>query len=98
MKRFGSQYSSKHVIDDWIVVDSSCDDTMAILSSARNDIQAALVLKAMYPRKPLPEDTQRVTESICDMFEVLNEECSKEQSSAYTGFEFLSDLDIIDDQ
>jgi len=65
---------SINVLDDWIVAESSCDDTMNILASARRDINAALEYKVMHPRHPLPDETQDVIDSICDMFDVLYDE------------------------
>ena len=65
---------SINVLDDWIVVESQCDDTMSVLASARRDINAALEYKAMHPRADLPEESQAVIDSICDMFYVLYDE------------------------
>eukprot|EP00584_Thalassiosira_punctigera_P005253 CAMPEP_0172541770 /NCGR_PEP_ID=MMETSP1067-20121228/12539_1 /TAXON_ID=265564 ORGANISM="Thalassiosira punctigera, Strain Tpunct2005C2" /NCGR_SAMPLE_ID=MMETSP1067 /ASSEMBLY_ACC=CAM_ASM_000444 /LENGTH=254 /DNA_ID=CAMNT_0013327883 /DNA_START=37 /DNA_END=801 /DNA_ORIENTATION=- len=62
------------VLDDWIVAESPCDDTMSVLASARRDINAALEYKVMYPRYPLPDESQAVIDSICNMFDVLNDE------------------------
>jgi HrpA-like RNA helicase len=63
-----------HVLDDWIVTESKCKDTISLLTTARKDITAALEHKAMYPRLPLPLELQGAIDSICDMFEVLDEE------------------------
>mmetsp|Transcript_33026 Transcript_33026/g.69511 ORF Transcript_33026/g.69511 Transcript_33026/m.69511 type:complete len:1352 (-) Transcript_33026:200-4255(-) len=65
---------SLDVLDDWIVAESSCDDTMSILTSARRDINAALEYKVMHPRNPLPNESQVVIDGICDMFDVLSDE------------------------
>lgn len=66
---------SINVLDDWIVTESQCDDTISVLTSARRDINGALEYKAMHPRAPLPDESQVVIDSICDMFHVLHEEC-----------------------
>ena len=42
------------MLDDWIVVDSQCADTMDLLTDVRREIDAALALKVMSPRKPSP--------------------------------------------
>jgi len=65
---------SINVLDNWIVAESQCDDTISVLTSARRDINAALEYKAMHPRAPLPEESQVVIDGICDMFHVLHDE------------------------
>jgi len=65
---------SLNVLNDWIVAESQCDDTLNVLISARRDINAALEYKAMHPRAHLPDESQVVIDSICDMFQVLFEE------------------------
>ena len=40
------------MLDDWIVVDSQCADTMDLLTDVRREIDAALALKVMSPRNP----------------------------------------------
>jgi ATP-dependent RNA helicase DHX36 len=67
-------FPGDHLIDDWIVAKSSCDDTMRILTSARRDINAALEYKVMHPRNLLPNESQDVIDGICDMFDVLSDE------------------------
>ena len=42
-------------IDDWIIVEGKCTDSVNVLSNARREVNAALDLKLMYPRRPLPE-------------------------------------------
>ena len=61
-----------HIIDDWIVAESSCDETMRCLQTARKDINAALEYKVMHPKHPLPLESQEAIDIICDMFDVLN--------------------------
>jgi ATP-dependent RNA helicase DHX36 len=41
------------VIDDWIMVMSSCADTAELLEDVRGELDAALALKTMNPRQPL---------------------------------------------
>ena len=61
-----------HILDDWIVAESQCDETIRILTSARKEIEIALEHKVMYPRHPLPVDSQDAIDGICDMFDALN--------------------------
>jgi len=70
----GGYTHSLNVLDNWIVAESQCDDTLNVLISARRDINAALEYKAMHPRAHLPDESQVVIDSICDMFQVLSEE------------------------
>ena len=62
------------VLDDWIVLDGSCQDTINILVDARSEIQAALDLKVMDPRKPLPEGTRAILDAVCDVYKGLDDE------------------------
>ena len=55
----------QRVLDDWIVVEGQCQDTINLLSCARAEINAALDLKVMQPRRPLPDDMQSMIETVC---------------------------------
>lgn len=68
----GNSLHSINVLDDWIVAESSCNDTINILTCARRDINAALEYKAMHPRYPLHEELQVVIDGICNMFDALD--------------------------
>jgi hypothetical protein len=61
-----------HLIDDWIVAESTCEDTIRVLVTARKDINAALEQKVMYPKRPLPFETQDAINSIVELFDVLH--------------------------
>jgi len=66
-------YSSKEaLLDDWILAKSSCHDTIELLINSRNEINAALEYKVMHPKDPLPNTSQSIIESICDMFDILD--------------------------
>lgn len=67
-----------HVIDDWIVAESSCEDTLRILTTARKDINAALEYKVMHPRHPLSFEQQDIIDNICDMFDRMNVDSNNE--------------------
>jgi ATP-dependent RNA helicase DHX36 len=60
------------VLDDWIVLEGS-DDTIDLLSYARQGIDAALDFKVMQPRKPLPDASQSIVDAICDVYRILDE-------------------------
>jgi len=63
----------QRVIDDWIIVQGSCDDTLDFLSTARAEINAALDLKVMSPKIPLPEKQQLIIDGVSECFEILDE-------------------------
>lgn len=66
-------YSSKEaLLDDWILAKSSCHDTIELLINSRNEINAALEYKVMHPKDPLPNTSQSIIESVCDMFDILD--------------------------
>lgn len=67
-----------HVIDDWIVAESACEDTIQVLTAARQDVNAALEFKVMHPRHPLPFEQQDAIDSICDMFDYMNANANDE--------------------
>jgi HrpA-like RNA helicase len=72
--------SNQRVLDDWIIIESSCDDTLNILTSARMELNAALELKVMEPKRPLPEKQQEIIDAICDCFvELENAKQQQEQ-------------------
>jgi HrpA-like RNA helicase len=72
-----SNDSTVRVLDEWIVLEGSCNDTMDLLANARQSIEAALDLKAMDPRKPLPEALQFTVDAVCDVFDILEQHDSK---------------------
>jgi hypothetical protein len=65
--------SNRQLIDDWIMVEGQCADTLDVLSDARREINAALELTVMNPRKPLPEVQRSIVDAVCDCFDVLDE-------------------------
>lgn len=60
-------------IDDWIIVEGKCTDSVNVLSNARREVNAALDLKLMYPRRPLPESYQLVVDALGDSFDQLGD-------------------------
>ena len=68
------------VIDDWIVADSSCVDTLDLLACARREMAAALDLKVMDPRRPLPQTQQEIIDGVCYVFDVLGGGGGNDQS------------------
>ena len=65
--------SDQKVIDDWIIVEGQCADTLNVLSDARREINSALELTVMNPRKPLPEAQRSIIDAVCDCFDLLDE-------------------------
>ena len=61
------------VLDDWVVIDSSCADTMDLLTDVRREIDAALAFKVMAPRKPLPEASDAIVDAVSGIFRILDE-------------------------
>lgn len=59
-------------LDDWIMVTGKSED-IGILSRARQEVHAALEMKVMDPRKPLPESSQYVIDAVCNVLEDLGE-------------------------
>jgi HrpA-like RNA helicase len=69
----------QRVLDDWIVVEGQCQDTIDLLSCVRAEINAALDLKVMQPHRPLPDDLQSIIETVCYILgddEVANDDYS----------------------
>lgn len=57
------------VLDDWIVVEGSCSESVDYLIRAREDINMALERKVMFPKASLPEDTQEILDIVCDVLD-----------------------------
>ena len=64
----------RRVLDDWILVEGRCRDTLDALSFARSEIDVALDTKIMNPRRPLPEPQQAIIDAVCDCFDVLEDD------------------------
>ncbi len=64
----------RRVLDDWITVESRCSDTLDALSRARSELDVALEMKIINPRRPLPDSQQAILDAVCDCFEVLDDE------------------------
>ena len=61
------------VLDDWIVVEGSCEDTIHLLSCARREVNAALDMKVMKPRSPLPDVSQSIIDAVCIILDDLDD-------------------------
>lgn len=61
------------MLDDWIVVDSQCADTLDLMIDVRREIDAALAFKVMAPRKPLPEASEDIIDAVGAVFRILEE-------------------------
>lgn len=63
----------RRVLDDWIIVEGRCSDTLDALSRARSEIDVALDMKVMNPRRPLPESQQTIIDAVCYSFGLLDD-------------------------
>ena len=69
------QGRSQKLIDDWIIVEGAqCSQSLNVLSNVRREINAALDLKVMNPRRPLPEAQQLMIDAVGDCFDMLNDD------------------------
>lgn len=57
------------VLDDWIIVESQCQETINALSQARRELNVALDTKVMQPRKEFPTRTQYIIDTVSNLFE-----------------------------
>ena len=57
------------VLDDWIVVEGSCKDSVGLLTRARADINLALEHKVMFPKASLPAESQEILDIVCDILD-----------------------------
>mmetsp|Transcript_10497 Transcript_10497/g.15021 ORF Transcript_10497/g.15021 Transcript_10497/m.15021 type:complete len:372 (+) Transcript_10497:1-1116(+) len=62
-----SNASVRGVLDDWIVVEGSCSDTVDLLAQARKEINLALERKVMFPKAALPAESQEILDIVCDV-------------------------------
>ncbi|KAL7445620.1 hypothetical protein ACHAXM_009954 [Skeletonema potamos] len=68
----------RRVLDDWIMVEGRCSDTLDALSIARKEIDVALDMKVKNPRSPLPASQQTIIDAVCDCFSVLDDDSESE--------------------
>ena len=61
--------SVRGVIDDWIVVEGKCKETVDLLCKARQDINLALEQKVMFPREPIRIESQAILDTVCDVLD-----------------------------
>jgi HrpA-like RNA helicase len=87
------------VLDDWILLDGPCQESLELLVKARGEIQDALQLKVMEPRAPLPESSQKILDAVCQLcmklggdMDELNENMNVQSDNGY-----ISKLDTIND-
>jgi hypothetical protein len=59
------------LIDDWIVVSSSCADTSELLVDVRREIDAAVSLVVMQPRRPLPKASEEILDAVAATMHVV---------------------------
>jgi hypothetical protein len=61
------------VLDDWIIVEGSCQETIDLLSRARHEVNAALDTKVMHPRNQLADESQSVIDAVCNVLADLDD-------------------------
>lgn len=81
------------VLDDWILLDGSCQESLDLLAQTRSEIQDALQLKVMEPREPLPESSQKILDAVCQLCTTLGGEMdpSTEGVNEQDDFAFIRD-------
>lgn len=57
------------VLDDWIVVEGSCPETVDLLIALREEMNRALERKVMAPKEPLPASSQDLLDCISDLLD-----------------------------
>jgi ATP-dependent RNA helicase DHX36 len=60
------------VLDDWIAIKSSDEQTIDLLLNARHAVNAAIEWKTMHPGRPLEEDFQDIVNAVCHLCEKLD--------------------------
>jgi hypothetical protein len=64
---------AKFLLDEWVFLDSNCEDTMDLLRDAREELNMALNWRVMYPRKPPPESSEEIVDAIAQMLRIVDE-------------------------
>jgi hypothetical protein len=59
------------VLDDWILVRSTCADTSELLVDVRRELYAALAHKAMAPRKPLNASQTAIVDAVAATLHIV---------------------------
>lgn len=63
--------SPMSIIDDWIVVQSSCADTSELLVDVRRELDAALAHKVMSPRRPVPRASADIIDAVAATMHIV---------------------------
>ena len=61
------------LLDDWIVVEGSCSESVDYLLRAREAINLALEHKLMFPKAPIPQESQEILDIVCDMLDPVDD-------------------------
>jgi ATP-dependent RNA helicase DHX36 len=64
---------AKFLLDEWVLLDSNCEDTMDLLRDAREELNMALIWRVMYPRKPPQESSEQIVDAIASMLRIIDE-------------------------
>ena len=57
------------VLDDWIVVEGYCSESVDLLVRTREAINMALEHKAMFPKASIPDESQEILDIVCDVLD-----------------------------
>jgi len=79
------------VLDDWILADSRCKNTVNILWAIRREINAALVFTAMNPRRNLPEASRKSMDAVSLALSISD----KNRSKYNEAYNFKNEMDSM---
>ena len=63
--------SPMSILDDWIVVQSSCADTSELLVDVRRELDAALAHKVMSPRRRVPRASADIIDAVAATMHIV---------------------------
>ena len=59
------------LLDDWIVVGSSCADTSELLLDVRRELDAALAFKVMHPKRPIHKASAEIIDAVAATMHIV---------------------------
>lgn len=65
-----------YVLDDWILLDGPCYETIDLLYRTRQEIDTALELKVLEPGQELPDSSRDILDAVFDLYQWLDGETS----------------------
>mmetsp|Transcript_2780 Transcript_2780/g.6062 ORF Transcript_2780/g.6062 Transcript_2780/m.6062 type:complete len:1433 (+) Transcript_2780:632-4930(+) len=61
------------ILDNWIIIEGSCANSINYLISSRESIDLALERKLMFPKADMPEDIQQILNGVSDLLDPSSE-------------------------